>query len=148
MWTGITLTEAREIWASEQANVASVQVEGWTASVLQTDLDELLQARLDRPLIQLLPYFDSFLLGHKARAHLVEVADQPKVYRPQGWIAPAVLVDGRVVAVWNYAQKGERLSVEVATFKTLSPQITAGIHEQARDLGRFLGAPKVDIQIG
>lgn len=148
LWTGITLTDAREIWAREQAGFASVKVEGWAASVLRTDLDELTQAKLERPLIRLLPYFDSFLLGHKEREHLVDIEHQPKVYRPQGWIVPVVLVDGRVTAVWKHVQKGNRLRIEVAKFGALSPHITAGIREEARDLGRFLGTPNVDVQIG
>lgn len=147
MWTGITLTEAREIWAREQADLASVNVEGWTASVLRTDLDKLTQARFERSSVRLLPYFDSFLLGHKARAHLVAIEDQPKVYRPQGWIAPVLLVDGRVIAIWKYIQKGERLSVDIAKLEVLSPHVIDGIREEAQNLGCFLGAPNVDIQI-
>ncbi len=95
LWTGISLTEAREIWAREEADIAPVNVEGWTAAVLREDLDELAQARFERPLVRLLPYFDSFLLGHKEREHLVAMKHRPKVYRAQGWIAPVVLVDGR-----------------------------------------------------
>ncbi|MEZ4868257.1 MAG: winged helix DNA-binding domain-containing protein [Caldilineaceae bacterium] len=148
MWSGITLIEAREIWAREQEDLAAVNVEGWVASALRGDLDELTQAKFERPLVRLLPYFDSFLLGHKARAHLVAIANQPKVYRPQGWIAPVVLVDGRVIAVWKHAQKGDRLHIEVANFETLPQLITDEIHEEARHLGHFLGASNVDVQIG
>jgi hypothetical protein len=67
LWTGMTLTEAREVWTREQADLAPVSVEGWAAAVLREDRDELAQAAFDRPLIRLLPYFDSFLLGHKER---------------------------------------------------------------------------------
>jgi DNA glycosylase AlkZ-like len=84
LWTGMTLREAREVWAREQANFAPVHVEGWTAEVLREDLDELAQAEFERPLVRLLPYFDSFLLGHKQREHLVAMKHRPKVYRAQG----------------------------------------------------------------
>ena len=148
MWTGITLTEAREIWAREQADFAPVNVEGWAAAVLREDLDELAQAEFERPLIRLLPYFDSFLLGHKERQHLVAMEHRPKVYRAQGWIAPVVLVDGRAIAVWEHAREGNRLRVNVAKFGSISRRISAGIREEARDLGRFLGTPNVEVQIG
>jgi hypothetical protein len=39
---------------------------------------------------------------------------RPKVYRPQGWIAPVLLVDGRVAAVWEHAREGNLLRVKVA----------------------------------
>jgi hypothetical protein len=147
-WTGISLTEAREIWAREQAGLAPVNVDGWSAAVLQEDLIELAQAEFERPLIRLLPYFDSFLLGHKEREHLVAGEHRPKIYRAQGWIAPVVLVDGRAAAVWEQAREGDRLRVKVAQFGPVSRSITAGICDEARDLGRFLGTSTVDIQIG
>ncbi len=148
LWSGISLTEAREVWAREQANFASVDVEGWTAAVLRKDLDELAQAEFEHPLIRLLPYFDTFLLGHKERDHLVAVDHRPKIYRAQGWISPVVLADGRVTAIWEQAREGSRLHVKVEKFGTLARGVAAGIREEARDLGRFLGTPHVDVQIG
>jgi len=147
LWTGISLTEAREIWAREQPDFAPVNVEGWAAEILRKDLDELAQAGLSRPLIRLLPYFDSFLLGHKEREHLVAIKHRSNIYRPQGWIAPVVLVDGRAVAIWEHAREGKQLRVKVTKFGPLSRHITTGIREEARDLSRFLGIPNVDIEI-
>lgn len=148
LWTGITLTDARGIWAREQAAIAPVTVEGWPAAVLQEDLDALAHATFERPLVRLVPYFDSYLLGHKERAHLVSLQHRPSIYRPQGWIAPVVLVDGRASAVWAQSRQGDRLDVKVAAFEPLSQRIIAGIHEEARELGRFLAAPNVEVEIG
>jgi hypothetical protein len=147
LWTGITLTEARHIWARRQASLAPVNVEGWTAEILREDLDQLARAGFEGPLVRLLPYFDTFLLGHKEREHLASAEHRPKIYRPQGWIAPVVLVDGRAAAVWEYAREGNRLRVQVTKLGPLSRLVAAGIHEEARDLGRFLGASSVDVEI-
>ena len=147
LWTGIPLTGARKIWARGQSDIAPVNVQGWEAAVLQQDLDELAQARFERPLVRLLPYFDSYLLGHKEREHLAAMEHRPKIYRPQGWITPVVLVDGRAIAVWEHAREGNRLRVKVTKFGSLSRRITAGLRAEARDLGRFLGSSKVDVQI-
>ena len=148
LWAGITLTEARAIWAHEQAHFAYVDVQGWEAAVLRQDLDELAQAGLERPVVRLLPYFDTFLLGHKERDHLLEMKYRPNVYRPQGWIAPVVLVNGRVAAVWEHTREGNHLRVKVTKFGPISRGVTAGIREEAQDLGRFLRAPNVDVQTG
>jgi hypothetical protein len=151
LWSGITLTEARQIWARsvrDQADLAPVDLEGWPAAILRDDLDELAQARLERPLVRLLPYFDTFLLGHKERDHLLAAEHRPQVYRPQGWIAPVVLVDGRVAGIWEHARKGDRLNVKVTKFGPMSRRITASIRQEAQDLARFLGAQAVDIQVG
>ena len=148
MWTGITLTKARQIWAREQANLAAVHVEGRTADVLSEDLDELAQARVEGSSVRILPHFDTFLLGHKEREHLVSMQHRPDVYRPQGWIAPVVLVEGRVAATWEYAREGKHLRVNVTKFGPISRRVTALIREEARDLSRFVGVPTVDVQIG
>lgn len=148
MWTGISLTGAREIWEREEAGFVQVNVGGWAAAVLREDLDILKRAKFDAPLVRLLPYFDAYLLGHKEREHLVPMKYRPEVYRPQGWIAPVVLVDGRAVAVWNHSRQGNRLSVKVEMFESISQEIINGIGEEARDLGRFLGTPDVDVQVG
>lgn len=147
-WTGITLTEARQIWARQEADLASVDVQGRTASVLRGDLDELARARFEHPLVRLLPYFDSFLLGHRERVHLVAGGHYSKVYRPQGWIAPVVLVDGHVVATWELDRGKDSLDVTVSKFVPLSRRIVANIREEARDLGRFLDVPDVEVHIG
>jgi hypothetical protein len=147
MWSGMTLTEAREIWTGEQSHFAPVNVEGWAAEVLREDLKTLSKAEVERPVVRLLPYFDSFLLGHKERDHLMAMKHRPKIYRPQGWIAPVVLVDGRVTGVWSHAREANRLVVKVTKFEKLSRRIVTGIREEAQDLGRFLGVQNVDVQM-
>jgi hypothetical protein len=142
------LSDASEIWARQQANLALVDVEGRAAAVLREDLDELAQAGFERPLVRLLPYFDSFLLGHRQREHLMALEHQPKVYRAQGWIAPMFLVDGRAAGVWEYARDGNRLLITVKPFGSVSDPETNGIREEAQDLGRFLELPNVEVQIG
>jgi uncharacterized protein YcaQ len=148
LWAGINLSEARVIWAREQAGLAPVSVEGWAAEALQEDLEALARAENARAPVRLLPYFDTFLLGHKEREHLAAAPYREKIYRPQGWIAPIVLVDGRAAAVWSHTCKGDRLEVKIAGFRPLPQEIITGIAEEAQDLGRFLGAPNVEIQPG
>ena len=147
LWAGMTLGDAREIWARIAAEIVPVTVNGWEAAVLRDDLPQLERSPMERPPVRLLPYFDSFLLGHREREHLVRTKDRGRVYRPQGWIAPVVLVEGRVAGVWAHASKGHRLRVRVTKLATMPGRIRAGIHEEARDLGRFLGYPNVDVRI-
>lgn len=151
MWSGMTLTDARQIWAREQPGLARVSVEGWREEVLRDDLDALARAgtgaEFDRPVVRLLPYFDTFLLGHMQRDHLMEREHQPKVYRAQGWIAPVVLIDGRAAAAWEYAMEGVRLRVKVTGFGEIPMDARQGIAEEAAGLGRFLGATTVDVHI-
>ncbi len=147
LWTGISQTEAREIWSRDHADFASVDVEGWTAEVLREDLSRLKRASLTPPLVRLLPYFDSFLLGHRERDHLLATEHRGKVYRPQGWIAPVVLVNGRVVATWDSSREGDWLRVKVTKMEPISKAVAASIREEARALSHFLGIPHMDVHM-
>lgn len=146
-WAAITLTEAGAIWARVQSEIAPVDVDGWAAAVLRKDIDTLAQAGFDRPLVRLLPYFDSYLLGHKERVHLVAPEHHSKVYRAQGWISPVVVVNGRVTGVWGHAWEGNRIRVKVTKFEPMARRVVSAIREQAHDLARFLGASDVNVEI-
>jgi hypothetical protein len=145
-WTGIPLLEVRQIWARVEAGMAPVDVEGWRAAVLSDDLPRLTRASDPSP-VRLLPYFDSFLLGHRAREHLVRARDHGRVYRPQGWVAPVVLVGGRVAGVWAHTRDAQRLRVRVTPFAAISRRVTAGIRDEAHELGRFLECREVELRI-
>jgi hypothetical protein len=147
LWSGMTVREAREIWARKQSGFASVDVQGWKAEILHEDLDDLAQARFEQPLIRLLPYFDTFLLGHRQREHLVAPEHQSGVYRAQGWIAPVVLIDGRVAGVWEYALEKNHLAVQVTEFGPIPRQALRAIRTEVQDFARFLGSPNVKVQI-
>ena len=147
LWSGITLTDARRVWDRVQADLTSVSVDGWEAAILRKDLKELIQAEVETPQVHLLPYFDSYLLGHKEREHLATLEHRPKIYRAQGWISPVVLVDGRVVAVWEHAREGDHLRLRIKKFGPISKRIGARIAEEAQSLADFLGIPKAEVQI-
>jgi hypothetical protein len=147
LWTGMTLSDARVIWKRQEAKLASVSVEGWAAAIFRDDLRRLRAAR-SKPLpVRLLPYFDSYLLGHRAREHLVALRHHKTVYSKAGWIAPVVLVDGRVAGVWAHARERDRLVVRVTRFGAVSARTAAGIREEAERLAGFLGGGDAHVQI-
>jgi hypothetical protein len=146
-WTGMTLQEAGAIWARVADELAPVDVEGSDGAVLRTSLDDLACARIARPHVRLLPYFDSYLLGHRGRSDLVADAHAHRVSRAQGWIAPVLLVDGRVAGTWKHARRRGRLEVQVTPFEPLPSRVVAGVRAEAQDLGRFLDVDDVELAI-
>lgn len=147
LWTGMTLSDATAIWKRQETGLVPVSVEGWTASIFRRDLRRLTARRAEPLPVRLLPYFDSYLLGHKARAHLVALHHHKTVYSKAGWIAPVVLVDGRVAGVWAHARERNRLVVRVTTFAALSRHTIAGIREEAERLAGFLGGGDAQVRI-
>lgn len=146
-WTGMTLREAGSIWTRAEGELATVDVDGGEASVLRTSLDELSRAGVETPHVRLLPYFDSYLLGHRDRRHLVSDAHRHHVSRSQGWIAPVVLVEGRIAAVWKHRRRRGRLEVEVTPFERPPRRVMSAIRTEADELRRFLAVEDVDVAI-
>ena len=70
-----------------------------------------------------------------------------RVSRSQGWIAPVVLVDGRVVAVWKHTRGRGGLEVEVTPLERLARPVVAAIRTEAEELRRFLGADDVQVTV-
>jgi len=143
LWAGMYVRDAKEIWSREAENIAQVDVEGLKAGILRSDLPELEKAEVDQPVVRLLAFFDSFVLGHKSHRDIVDEKNQRKIYRPQGWVSPVLLVDGRAQGVWSHIQKGSNLEVRVTPFQSLSSRVTSRLREEALDLGRFLECPGV-----
>jgi DNA glycosylase AlkZ-like len=87
----------------------------------------------DRPPgVRLVGAFDTYLLGYRDRAAMLEPRFTKRIQAGGGIIHPAVLVDGRVAGTWRL----RRAEVHVEPFEPVDPTALA---EEAADLGRFLG---------
>ena len=90
--------------------------------------------------VRLLPAFDQYVIAATKHArHFVRGDHLERIYRPQGWISPVVLVDGAMAGVWRHERKGKRLEVEVEPFGRLRRGARPAIAEEAERLGRLLG---------
>ncbi len=145
MWTYMTSRDAREIWSRLETELSPVNVAGRIGWVLRADLGLLMGAKVERPLVRLLPYFDSFLLGHKEKGHLVDAAHYKRVYRAAGWLSPVVLLDGHVAGVWSYKRQAGRLGVRVEPFGPFTDEVKSLVTKEAEDLARFLDLDRVRV---
>jgi Winged helix DNA-binding domain len=48
--------------------------------------------------------------------HLLPGPFKARVYRPQGWLSPVLLVGGRMEGVWRHEVKGRRVQVVIEPF--------------------------------
>jgi Winged helix DNA-binding domain len=62
-----------------------------------------------------------------------------RVYRPQGWLSPVLLVDGRMEGLWRHERKGDRLIVEIEPFAEQPEWVRRATEEEGERLARFLG---------
>lgn len=144
---GLYMPDAKGIWSKVAKDIVDVDVEGTGAGILESDLDVLEKAEIEEPVVRLVPYFDSFLLGHKSHGNIVDEKNRKKIYRAQGWVSPVLLVDGRAQGVWSHVQKKNDPAVRVSPFSKLSVQVSQLARKEAADLGRFLGCENVKTTI-
>jgi hypothetical protein len=120
--------------------VARVEVEGTTAYVLAADLPGLAEAGGSRA-VRLLPAFDQYVVTATLQAeHLMPGPFKARVYRPQGWLSPVLLVGGRMEGVWRQETKGRRVQVTIEPFAgPLPARARRAAEAEAERLAAFAG---------
>jgi hypothetical protein len=61
------------------------------------------------------------------------------VYRPQGWISPVLLVNGRMHGCWHYRIRGSRVAVIIEPFDGVPIWVRRAADQEAARLAAFLG---------
>ena len=119
--------------------VVAVETEGVDMWLLAEDLEE---ARTAEPTaaVRLLPAFDHYVVAApRDSAAVLAPGHRARVYRPQGWMSPVVIVDGVIVGVWRHEIFDERVSVDVEPFGDLPGEVREDVEGEARRLGELLG---------
>jgi uncharacterized protein YcaQ len=145
-WSGLKTSEARSILAAIEDELAHVSVDGAPGWIRRVDRERLDASALDVHAVRLLGAFDSFLLAHATKEHLVPAAFYQRVYRPQGWISPVVLRGGVIVGVWFPSTARSQSALDVQLFARATPALREGIAREAEAIGRFLGA-RSDVRV-
>jgi hypothetical protein len=139
-WFGMTSPAEAGRWIKALGDeVCEVDVEGETGWMLAADVDAA-AAATPAGTVRLLPGFDQYVVAAPRGAEAVLAAEhRARVYRPQGWISPAVVVDGRIAGVWEHEAKGGAVTVRVTPFARPDAALRAGVEAEAERLAAFLG---------
>jgi hypothetical protein len=124
--------------------VVPVDVEGFRGWAL-ADLVESDRAQEPspdaEPVVRLLPGFDQYVVsGPRDAEAVLPAAAKDRVFRPQGWISPVLVVDGRIEGVWRHERRGSAVSVSLEPFRPQPPSVPRQVLAEANRLGRFLDA--------
>jgi Winged helix DNA-binding domain len=151
-WWGIpSPARGRRLLERLGDEVASVEVEGAPAYALAADLPGLAKAGRGRSKagsrgagsrpVRLLPAFDQYVIAATRQAeHLMPGPFKARVYRPQGWLSPVLLVGGRMEGVWRQEAKGRRREVTIEPFAGPFPARARRTAEaEAERLAAFTG---------
>jgi hypothetical protein len=146
-WFGMSsAAQAGRLIARLGDEVVGVRVddgaEGW---MLAADVDEAAAARPGGH-VALLPAFDQYVVAApREGTPVLDAGHRARVYRPQGWLSPVLLVDGRIAGVWKHERRAGTLTVAVEPFGDLGEEVRAAAAAQARRLLAYLGDEELDL---
>jgi hypothetical protein len=138
-WSGLSLAEARSGWQSISPQLIEVQCGKSTAWIPKPQRKGFARSVTRRPLVRLLPAYDTYLLGTRDRDLVVSASDAKRLFPGGGLLRPAVLLDGRAVGRWGVQRRRAAIEVWVEPFDRLRPEVVGALEIEAEDIGRFLG---------
>jgi hypothetical protein len=139
-WDGGGLSTARQWISALGDEVAAVDLDGAPAWMLAADARELSRFSPARS-VRLLPGFDQYVVAASCHAGRLLPGDlRARVYRPQGWISPVLLVNGFMHGVWRHQLKGSRVEVVIQPFVNPPAWVRRAAEREAARLAAFLGA--------
>ncbi len=136
-WAGIPMQEVKTLRPLIESELTEIPGDKKSCFLLREDVPVLNSRSAKERCVRLLPHFDSYLLAHREKDHLLSAKHYKRVYRNQGWISPVVLIDGAIAGVWSYKLQGKRLLAEIEPFDKLSKAERAEIEREAERLARF-----------
>ena len=136
-WSGISMQEVRPLRSLLEADLTDLPGETQGCLLLREDAAALNDKYGEQNSVRLLPSFDTYLLAHRDKDHLLSARYYKRVYRNQGWISPVVLIDGAIAGIWSYKLQGKNLLVEIAPFVGISRTARSRIEKEGRGLASF-----------
>jgi hypothetical protein len=138
-WNGGGVTVARQWLGALGSEVGQVEIEGTPAWMLASDLKRLRETDPPRS-VRLVPGFDQYVVGSSYHAERLMPGNfRARVFRPQGWISPVLLVDGRMLGVWRHEVQASRVEVTIEPFGRVPAWVKRAAGEEAERLAAFLG---------
>jgi Winged helix DNA-binding domain len=144
-WIGLRGAAPKRLLRAVEDELAVVHVDGRPGWMLTRDVVAL-QSMGEPRGVRLLPAFDPHVVGSRPRDHLVSAEHAARVFRPQGWISPVVLVGGRVAGIWSHERRGKSVRVQVEPFERFARKTSRAVADEVERLAAFLeSAPELAI---
>ncbi|MEA2154811.1 MAG: hypothetical protein QOE11_951 [Solirubrobacteraceae bacterium] len=145
-WFGMSsAAQAGRLIAGLGDEVAPVSVAGRAGWMLAADVAEAAAAQ-PRGSVALLPAFDQYVVAAPREDSPVLGAEhRGRVYRPQGWLSPVLLVDGRIEGVWRHERRAGTLTVAIEPFGDPGAEVRAAAEAQAQRLLVHTGDEELDL---
>jgi hypothetical protein len=130
-WSGLPLRELRVGLVGIAPEMREVRLAGGTALALKRQ-----PRRATRPVIRLLPAFDTFLMGWRDRDFIAPPDRWAAIGPGGGLLHPTIVHDGRALGTWRTGPKAQP-QIELDLFEPVGDETRRAINEEIADVERF-----------
>jgi hypothetical protein len=148
-WSGFTMTEVRRILQSLVHETIEVHIPELKGAYLMLAADEAAMRSLqfsDKPVVNLLPALDPYLMGYKERERYLDYKYYEMVFDRGGNSTSTIMADGRVVGVWDFSEV-PKPTVKIFPFLRLERRVLRVVESRALAIGKFIGDKPVAVEI-
>ena len=145
-WWGISAANAGKRIRELTDEVVEVSVAGEPRWLLAEDRAGIESAEPVKA-VRLLPAFDPYVIGITGHSERLLPAPQlrSRVHRPQGWVSPVLLVDGRLAGIWRHEVTAGAVIVAIEPFARQPAWVRRAAAAEADLLANFLDVPAAEL---
>lgn len=144
-WCAVSPAAGGRLISGLGHEVTQVALDGGDYWALTETVSDMTEASPTKT-VRLLPGFDPYVIGSTVHAAKLMTGDcKERVHRPQGWVSPVLLVDGRIDGERRHERKGKRVVVDIEPFGAVPKRVTRGAEQEAESLATFLGGGSLEL---
>ncbi|MFX1448733.1 MAG: winged helix DNA-binding domain-containing protein [Promethearchaeota archaeon] len=114
--------------------------------ISKEDLNKLIMDNsIKKKTINLLPRLDPYLMGYKDRDRYINPDDFEYIYDRSGNATSTILLDGKVIGIWDVVEKPVPL-LKLYLFKKIEEPIMKKIILEGNRIGKFITGQDIDIK--
>jgi uncharacterized protein YcaQ len=147
-WMGLGKTKARRAVEALEEEVIRVSFPGLPPASIMLRSDHMLLERQEfapASVVNLLPPLDPYLMGYKERARYLSPGHAYHIFDRAGNATSTILVDGRVVGVWDFAED-DPPELRFLLLETIKDDLLEQVCAEAQRLGEFLADGRVVVR--
>lgn len=137
VWSGLTLADAKNGIEMVKSEFVSEAIDGQTYWFRETK-----PAKLNSPLVHLLPNYDEYFIGFKDRSAISQALRGSKIDQSDpAFLAHIVILDGQVIGGWKRTLKKDEVLIDITLLTRLSQAQKRAVQQAAELFGTFLQLP-------
>ncbi len=145
-WTGFPKTQVREILEGLGAEVNSVDISELEGGYLihSSELEFLRSFTTPiHPVVNILPSLDPYIMGYKDRERFRSPKHDKMIFDRSGNATSTILVDGRVVGIWDLREP----TVKIFYLTAVEKEVQKKIRSKVSEAGKFIAEGPVQVKV-